>query len=150
MHCMRERMPTGNEATMMKVLLALTAAFCAFGCAGVALAQDEAPPVSPDPSQVTMRIIEDPEAMSAEVITRRIVLPLPPAAEDDAPGGAAEGRGTADAARTQGRDQGQEAAERGREVADEARERREDFGRARADEVRRDPPRPEPPSPPRP
>jgi hypothetical protein len=136
---------------MMKVLLALTAALAAFGWPGAALANDEAPPAIPDPSQVTMRIIEDPEAMSAEAITRRIVLPLPPAAEEDAATGAeGEGRATADAARTEGRDHGQEAAERGREVADDARERREDFGRARADEARRDPPRPEPPAPPRP
>jgi hypothetical protein len=137
---------------MMKILLALTAALCTLGWAGVSYAEDKAPPPASDPSQVTMRIIDDPDAMSAESITRRIPLPLPAEAEDDMPGAAADGRETADTARERGQDQGRAAADRAREVAEEASERREDFGRGRADEVRRDPPRPQidPPAPPRP
>jgi hypothetical protein len=137
---------------MMKVLLALTATLCTLGWAGISHAEDKAPPPVTDPSQVTMRIIDDPDAMSAESITRRIQLPLPAAAEDDTPGASAAGREGADVARERGQDQGRAAADRARDVAEEAIERREDFGRARAEEVRRDPPRPQidPPAPPRP
>jgi hypothetical protein len=106
---------------------------------------------------VTMRIIENPEALGSDAVTRRIVLPAPVAAsnEGEAPGAAPRGRETSEQAREQAREQGREfgidASERGREMSEQARERREEFGRSRAEEARPEtpqpPPRPRPPGP---
>lgn len=102
---------------------------------------------------VTMRIIENPEALGSDAVTRRIVLPAPVAAsnEGETPGAASRGRETSEQAREQGREFGVDASERGREMSEQARERREEFGRSRAEEARPEtpqpPPRPRPPSP---
>jgi len=110
------------------------------------------------PLAITMRIIEDPEAIDASAVTRRISLP--PAAEargprDSAGGpevrerGNAPGRG--EQATERGREFGAEVSERAREMREQASENREDFGRSRAEEMRPElPERPEPPQPPRP
>ncbi len=110
------------------------------------------------PLAVTMRIIEDPEAIDAGAVTRRISLP--PAAEARGPrdsAGPAETRergnaaGRSEQAMERGREFGAEVSERAREMREQASENREDFGRARAEEMRPElPERPEPPRPPRP
>jgi hypothetical protein len=100
---------------------------------------------------VTMRIIENPEALGSDAVTRRIVLPAPAAAsnEGEAPDAALRGSETSERAREEGREFGVDASERGREISEQARERREDFGRSRAEEARPEtpqpPPRPRPP-----
>jgi len=102
---------------------------------------------------VTMRIIENPEALGSDAVTRRIVLPAPVAATSEAEGAAAapRGRETSEQAREEGREFGMGASERGREMSEQARERREEFGRSRAEEARPEtpqpPPRPRPPGP---
>lgn len=113
-----------------------------------------APPPTP-PLDVTMRVIENPEAMTPEAVMRRIEFPAPPAPpgpagadEPPQPEQAAEGRRIAEEARERNRDFGQEAAEQAREMADQAADLREEFGRSKAEEMRPDPP--EPPVPPRP
>lgn len=100
---------------------------------------------------VTMRIIENPEALGSDAVTRRIVLPTPAAATNrgEAPVAAPGGRETSEQAREEGREFGIGASERGREMSEQARERREEFGRSRAEEARpetpKPPPRPRPP-----
>jgi hypothetical protein len=117
---------------------------------------------APTPPDITMRIIENPDAMAPEAITRRLALPAAPArearsaeeAEEEAgksgaaPGGEADARERAREASERGREFGEEAAERARDMSDRAADQREDFGRSRAEEMR--PERPEPPRPPRP
>jgi len=110
--------------------------------APAALAED--PPVpaeAPSPPEVTMRIIENPDAVAPESITRRIALPPAPPAP---PRAGAQEQGS----ERQRHELSEEAAERGRDMADQAAERREEFGRSRAEEMR--PERPEPPEPPKP
>jgi hypothetical protein len=149
----------GREKRMIsncriKVSLALGA----LALSGFAWA-DDAPPAGAERragSDVTMRIIEDPDALDATVITRRIELPLPQAATDgrgrpaDRPGGGpVEGMTPADDARQQGREFGAEVADRARQLAEQASEQRDEFGRSRAEEMRPEPPeKPEPPQPP--
>jgi len=102
---------------------------------------------------VTMRIIENPEALGSEAVTRRIVLPAPVAATNEGEEAvtAPRGRETSEQAREERREFGISASERGREMSEQARERREDFGRSRAEEARPEtpqpPPRPRPPGP---
>jgi len=142
--------------------LALTVVLT-FGPAGLAAAADaEAPEPAAQPARppldVTMRVIENPAAMTPGAITRRITLPPPSrqgqeqpnekGARSAAPQQAEDGQRIAQEARERNRDFGREAAEHAREMADEAAERREDFGHSKAEEMR--PERPEPPRPPRP
>jgi hypothetical protein len=95
-------------------------------------------PRPPAPPELTMRIIENPDAVSPEAITRRIELPPLPA---QAPA----------AARDRGPEPGEAAADKARELAERAAEQREEFGRSRAEEMRPEPPQPPtPPRPPRP
>ncbi len=141
------------------ILLVLSlAAICSmFFFGGPARAADGDPPretAAERPERpelsLTMRIIEDPDALGADTVTRRLSLPPPKMRErsgrpadgqaDDA-GDDSPGRGKPHSLREQ-------AAERAREMAEQARERREDFGRSRAEERR--PERPDPPNPPRP
>ncbi|NGX16967.1 hypothetical protein [Wenzhouxiangella sp. XN24] len=150
-----------------RVLPALTlAAICGVFLFGgpVAAADDDLPrDPPPDPPRetaaerpdrpelsLTMRIIEDPDALGAGAVTRRLSLPpprlrevdsRPPDGRSDQAGGEAPGRGS-------GRPLREQAAERARDMAEQARERREDFGRSRAEELR--PERPDPPNRPRP
>ena len=113
-------------------------------CGAAALADETDPAARPanerSELEVTMRIIEDPEAIAAEAVMRRISLP--PAAQDGIerkPEGVAEGS-------ERGREFGEEVSERARELAEQAKEQREDFGRSRAEDMRPEPP--EPPGPP--
>lgn len=115
-------------------------------CGSAALAdetRDAAPPASERGElEITMRIIEDPEAISADAVMRRIALPPAVAARDGA-------KGTPERAterKENGREFGQEVSERARELAEQAKEQREEFGRSRAEEMRPEPP--EPPGPP--
>jgi hypothetical protein len=129
--------------------LALVATLLAVGATGVALADDT--PSRKDQGaaglEVTMRIIEDPAAISPDAITRRLTLPV--AGGDETPPG--EGQAVSETAREAGRESGEDVAERARELAERASEQREEFGRSRAEELRPEPPgRPEPPVPPRP
>lgn len=126
-----------------------------------ALAADPPPrpdPVAPAPApaDITMRIIENPDAMAPEAITRRLELPVAPARKapgdvQDQKAGPERGKDARQQAREaseSAREFGAEAAERAREMRDQAAEQREDFGRSRAEEMK--PERPEPPRPPRP
>ena len=145
---------------MMHRSLALMLALAILGWADVALAEDESRQESSraDDLDVTMRVIEDPDAVSPEAITRRISLPAPrredgravsPSSQDTP----AEGPETSEMAREEGRKFGAEIAEQAREMAEQAKEQREEFDRSRAEEMRPDPPgRPDtdPPVPPRP
>jgi len=141
-----------------RLLLAVSlAAVCtAFLFDGRALGADgdprEATLERPDRPELslTMRIIEDPDALGADAVTRRLSLPPPglreggmrPANdENDTTKGAPPGR-------EEGRPLREQASERAREMAEQARERRENFGRSRAEDLR--PERPEPPEPRRP
>jgi hypothetical protein len=120
--------------------------------APAALADDPPPPAeAPPPPEVTMRIIENPDAVASESITRRLQLPpAPPATQRDETRGRPSEQERAQAPESEARhsEAAQEAAERGREMTEQAAERREEFGRSRAEEMR--PERPEPPTPPRP
>lgn len=123
----------------------------------LAVADDQAtrPAGGAEGLEITMRIIEDPDAIAAEVITRRLELPAPPGGRDkEPPAGPAEGAGLGGAAEQQGAGQkgkefGAEVSERARDLARQAGEQREEFGRSKAEEMRPDPPRP-PAPPPRP
>lgn len=118
----------------------------------VAVADDQAPPRSDGAEglEITMRIIEDPDAIAAEAITRRLELPAPPQRNDAAPPtGPADDPGNKDAAKEKGKEFGAEMSERARDLAQQASEQREDFGRSKAEEMRPDPPGP-PAPPPRP
>jgi hypothetical protein len=143
--------------------LVLTGLVLALGPAALAVAADPPdPPPPPAPLDVTMRVIQDPEAMGPDAVTRRIAMPPPPATvvgeearvqervreQSKAPADAGEGNEVAIQARERNREFGEEAAERARDMADDAAERREQLGRSRAEEMRPEPP--EPPRPPRP
>jgi hypothetical protein len=137
--------------------LVLTAALCTLGWTGAALASDEAPEGKREGGlDVTMRIIEDPDAPAAEGITRRIALPFPADVNGDPvfpPRGPVNGLEVSEAAREFGREFGEEVSDRARDLGEQAREQREEFGRSRAEELRREPPAPpeiDPPVPPRP
>lgn len=143
---------------MMHRSLALMLALAVLGWAGAALAEDEPRQgaSSADDLDVTMRVIEDPDAVSPEAITRRISLPAPrdedsrAVSPQDTP---ADGPEASEMAREGGREFGEEIAEQAREMAEQAKEQREEFDRSRAEEMRPDPPeRPDtdPPVPPRP
>lgn len=123
----------------------------AFAFAGSAQAAD-GPPRSERHAgpEVTMRIIEDPDALGADTVIRRIELPALHAdhAEPRRPDGypaeaAADGLEISEAARERGREFGAEVSDRARDLREQASEQREEFGRARAEEAR--PERPEPP-----
>lgn len=136
------------------------------GLANTAMAQDADPEQQQvrvqvrerAPLAVTMRIIEDPEAVDAKAVTRRISLP--PAAEAPGPGERADDAaarehgnapGKSEQAMERGREFGEAVSERAREMREKASENREEFGRSRAEEMRPErPERPEPPRPPRP
>ena len=137
--------------------LALMLALAIFAWTDAALAEDEPhrDPSRADDLDVTMRIIEDPDAVSPEAITRRISLPAPRGEDgrdvspQDTP---ADGPEVSETAREGGREFGKEVAEQAREMAEQAKEQREEFGRSRAEELRPDPPErpdPDPPVPPR-
>jgi hypothetical protein len=137
--------------------LVLTAALCTLGWTGAALAADEAPKgKQADGLDVTMRIIEDPDALGAEGITRRIALPFP--ADENGnrvlpPGGPVNGLEVSEEAREFGREFGEEVSDRARDLGEQASEQREEFGRSRAEELRPELPEPpeiDPPVPPRP
>jgi hypothetical protein len=135
--------------------LALVATLLAVGATGVARADDTSSRKDPGAAglEVTMRIIEDPAAISPEAITRRITLPVAGGQDGAPPPNETEGRKVSETAREAGRESGEDVAERARELAERAGEQREEFGRSRADELRPEPPgRPEiqPPVPPRP
>jgi len=149
-----------GKRMMLACRIKISLALGALALSGVAWA-DDAPPASAERragSDVTMRIIENPDALDAAMITRRIELPLPQAATDgrgrpaDGPeGGPVEGMTPADDARQQGREFGAEVADRARQLAEQASEQRDEFGRSRAEEMRPEPPeKPEPPQPPAP
>lgn len=128
----------------------LAAALLALALPGMAAAADPADAADrPSGGQgkdldLTMRIIENPAALGAEAVTRRIPLPPPvpavPAAREEKP--RAGERGAGEEAREKGREFGKEAAERARDRAERAAERGEDFGRSRAEKKRPGPPRP--------
>ncbi|NHA15510.1 hypothetical protein [Thioalkalivibrio sp. XN279] len=148
---------------MKRDFLLLAGVLLALGHAPGAMA-DERPaaaeaPAAPPPLDVTMRVIDNPDAVAPEAITRRIALPpVPPRTETQergsereraqAPTGEAERNEIAQEARERQHEVGQDAADRAREMAEQAAEQREEFGRSRAEEIR--PERPEPPEPPRP
>jgi hypothetical protein len=123
----------------------LSAALLALSLGSAALADETG--AAPRPAtergelEVTMRIIEDPEAIAADAVMRRISLP--PAA---ARGGAEARPERATEGSESGREFGQEVSQRARELAEQAKEQREEFGRSRAEEMRPEPP--EPPGPP--
>lgn len=109
--------------------LAFMLALCALGWSGLVLAEDEAgnDDARADDLEITMRLIEDPDAVGPEAVTRRITLPSP-AGENEPSGAPADGPEAGDMAR-------------------------EEFGRTRAEELRPEPlepPRIDPPKPPRP
>ena len=103
---------------------------------------------------LTMRIIDDPEALGGEAVTRRIslppVLPVTDDEDDELTKPMHAGERVSEQARERtrefGADVAERASERASEMSEHARERREDFGRSRADEAR--PERPRPPRPP--
>jgi len=137
--------------------LILTAALCTLSWTAAALAADEAPGGKRvDGLDVTMRIIEDPDALGAEGITRRIALPFFADENGDpvlAPGGPVNGLEISEAARGFGREFGEEVSDRARDLGEQASEQREEFGRSRAEELRPElpgPPEIDPPAPPRP
>jgi hypothetical protein len=137
--------------------IALAATLCALGWSGAGVADtDPAPQGARAASlEVTMRIIEDPDAVSTEAITRRLELPSPRGERDGAtpPGGPADGEAISEAARELGREFGEQASDQARDLAEQASGMREEFGRTRAEEARPElPERPEiePPVPPRP
>lgn len=125
---------------------------CSLGGLPLAVAEEQPPrrTGAAEGLEITMRIIEDPDAIAAEAITRRLELPTPRGARDSGPPpGPAEGAGKGEAAGQQGKEFGAEVSERARELARQAGEQREEFGRSKAEEMRPDPPRP-PAPPPRP
>lgn len=129
--------------------ITLAIILCSLGGWHVAVADDQAPhrTEGAEGLEITMRIIEDPDAIATEAITRRLELPAPPEGNGTAPPvGPAEGAGNSDAAKQKGKEFGAEVAERGRDLAQQASEQREDFGRSKAEAMRPD--RPQPPAPP--
>jgi hypothetical protein len=126
----------------------LAAALLALALPGMAAAADPADAADrPSGGQgrdldLTMRIIENPAALGAEAVTRRIPLPPPVPAIPDAREDKPPERGASEEAREKGREFGKEAAERARDRAERAAERGEDFGRSRAEKKRPGPPRP--------
>jgi hypothetical protein len=142
---------------MINRQIALAATLCALGWSGAGAADPDAPPqdTQSDGLELTMRIIEDPDAMSAEAIARRLELPSPRGENDGAtpPGGPVDGQAVSEPARELGREFGEQASDQARELAEQASGMREEFGRTRAEEARPElPERPEiePPVPPRP
>jgi len=142
---------------MINRQMALAATLCALGWSGASAADADAPPpgTRADGLDITMRIIEDPDAMSTEAITRRLELPLPRGENDGAapPGGPVDGLVVSEAARELGQEFGEQVADQARELAEHASGIREEFGRSRAEDARPElPERPEiePPVPPRP
>jgi hypothetical protein len=143
----------------MKPIIVLAAALGSLAWAASAAAEDRPAPREPAGNglDITMRIIEDPAALRPEGISRRIMLPVTPAGEEQAgatpPAEQADGAAIEASAREQGREFGAEVSEQARELAEQASELRDDFGRSRAEEMRPDPPerpeidRPEPPRP---
>lgn len=149
---------TFNNAVLTAVLLTLASA-------GSALASDDRGDSRSETSAesrtetrtqarselgVTMRIIENPEALGPEAVTRVITLPppLPPVENDGGATPPVNGVEVAEHARESGREFGAEVAERARDMSESASERREDFGRSRAEEARPEmPARPRPPGP---
>lgn len=125
----------------------------ALGWTGAAMADDPAPQPAAGPKglEITMRIIEDPDAMAAEAITRRLELPTPNGETGERgatrPAGPVEGKGIDKATQQQGKEFGAEVSERARDQAEQAGEQREDFGRSRAKEMRPDKPEIDPPPP---
>ena len=145
---------TCGPAMLVTTLLALAWSSAALA-SDAAAGKGAAPERSRGDLEVTMRIIEDPDAMDAAAITRRITLPAPVAPVQEADRSpresAANGPETSQEARERGREFGQETAERARQMAEQASEQREEFGRSRAEEMRPDPPQPpKPPQPPGP
>jgi hypothetical protein len=139
---------------MKRHYLALLAALAALGATGTALA-DETPARNAKGAgglEVTMRIIDDAAAISAEAVTRRIELPLERDGNGEPPADGADGPAVSEAAREAGRGYGEGAAERARELAERAGQQREEFGRSRAEERPEPPAKPDiqPPAPPRP
>lgn len=142
---------------MMNRQIALAAMLCTFGWSGAGATDADAPPPGTPAAglDITMRIIEDPDAMSTEAITRRLVLPLPRSENEGStpPGGPVDGQAVSEAAREHGREFGEQVSDQARELAEQASGMREEFGRTRAEEARPElPERPEiePPAPPRP
>jgi hypothetical protein len=142
---------------MINRQIALAATLCALGWSGAGAADPDAPPQAAraDGLDLTMRIIEDPDAMSTEAIARRLELPSPRGENEGAtpPGEPADGQAVSEAARESGREFGEQVSDQARELAEQARGMREEFGRSRAEEARPErPERPEiePPVPPRP
>jgi len=135
-----------RSSRMIFRYLGLPAALLSLSFGTAALADETDPATRPATErselEVTMRIIEDPEAIAADAVMRRISLPPAAAARDGIEGkpeSAAE-------ASERGREFGEEVSERARELAEQAKEQREDFGRSRAEDMRPEPP--EPPGPP--
>jgi hypothetical protein len=138
---------------MKRQYLAILVA-AALGATGTALA-NETPARNAKGAgglEVTMRIIEDPAAISAEAVTRRIELPVEREGDGNQPAGEADGPGGSETAREAGRAYGEDVAERARELAERAGQQREEFGRSRAEERPEPPAKPDiqPPAPPRP
>lgn len=134
---------------------AVAIALGALGWAGAAMAEDPVPQPAAGTKglEITMRIIEDPDAVAAEAITRRLELPTPSGETGERgaapPGGPDEGKGLGKEAQQHGREFGAEVSERARDHSEQAAEQREDFGRSRAEKMRPEKPEIDPP-PPRP
>jgi hypothetical protein len=139
--------------TMLNRNVALALALCSVGWTGAAVADEPSAPQAggPEGLEITMRIIENPDAIAAEAITRRLQLPVPNG-ENEAPPpvGPADGAEASEAAQEHGKEFGAEVSERARDLADQAADQREDFGRSIAEEMRPDVPEIDPPTPPRP
>jgi hypothetical protein len=143
----------------MKPIIMLALALGSLAWTASAGAEDRPAPREPGGNglEITMRIIEDPAAVRPEGISRRIMLPMAPAGEENAdatpPAEQANGAAIDASAREHGREFGSEVSDQARELAEQASELRDEFGRSRAEEMRPEPPeRPEieRPSPPRP
>lgn len=124
-------------------------------CTGTAVATDADAPrqaaVERQSLELTMRIIEDPDAIAAESVTRRLSLPPPNVRDAPSETGNDAGESRRGPPGDLGHDRapGEQATQRARDMAQQAREQREDFGRSRAEHMRPDPPEtPERPRPP--
>jgi hypothetical protein len=137
---------------MLNRNIALALALCSVGWTGAAVADEPSSPQArgPEGLEITMRIIEDPDAIAAEAITRRLQLPAPNGENKAPPKGPADGAEVSEAAQEYGQEFGAEVSERARDLAEQAADQREDFGRSIAEEMRPDVPEIDPPTPPRP